>query len=173
MPNFGKKMGKKGQSLQNPYKFSIDKRENRGYNKGTKQKKEGIIMKKIWKIVLLCIAILVVVLALVWVAGRYGWKLFGFACCDGSAIDEVVMEGETVRIKGHDAGLVPDGCVGYVYKVEDGVLYFGVNYSGLFGFFETGSFEAEIPVEEEIKKVVLKAGDDEYLVFEDNFISQE
>lgn len=118
-------------------------------------------MKKILK------AILITILALIicWFTGRYGWRLLGFRACGGSGISSVEVTEQEVQISGFYPGSFPEGCVGTISKVENGTLYLGVRYDAVFGFFETGSFTVSIPVQEEIHTVVLRAGDNDYPIW--------
>ncbi len=118
-------------------------------------------MKKFLKI----LAGIAIVLLLIWVGGRYGWKLMGFRACGGSGIESVVVEENRVEIVGFYPGSFPEGCVGYTWSQEGDVLYFGVRYDPIFGVFETGSFRAEIPVEGEVHTVYLKTGTDVYPIW--------
>lgn len=111
-------------------------------------------------------AIALVCLALIWVMGRYGWKLFGFGACGGSGIERVSVSEKQVEVTGFYAGSFPRGCVGYITEVRDGALFIGVRYDGLFGFFELGRFDAVIPVDQQIRRVFLKAGENEYLIWD-------
>ena len=119
-------------------------------------------MKKAFRIVL----ILIVALALIWVAGRYGWKLAGFRLCDGSGISHITVAEEQVTIEGFDPGSFPRGCVGYISRQEGDTLYLGVRYSGLFGFFETGNFQATIPVQGQINEIILCTGNGRYPIWD-------
>lgn len=92
-------------------------------------------------------------------AGRYGWRLFGFSACSWAGIDGVVVEAAQVRITGFYPGSFPQGFLGYHAEQVDDTLYVGFKFSGLFGIFETGDFDVTIPLEGEIRRVVLKTGD--------------
>ena len=105
------------------------------------------------------------VLALVWLCGRYGWRLFGFAACDGSGIELVTVTEDSVTVKGFDPGSFPAGCVGVVTKQEGDVFYLGVRYDAVFGFFETGSFSVTVPIEAPVSEVILCAGDNRYPIW--------
>ena len=98
----------------------------------------------------------VILLAAIFAAGRYGWKLLGFRTCQGAGIESVEVSEHTVKIKGFYPGSFPEGFCGYYAEEQDGSLYVGFRFSSVFGFFETGDFDVAIPVKGEIREVVLK-----------------
>lgn len=104
-------------------------------------------------------------LALVWVGGRYGWRVLGFRACTGSGIREVLVTDREVQIQGAYPGTFPKGCLGWVTRQEGGDLYFGVRYDGIFGFFETGQFEARVEASG-VERVWLVSGADRSLIWE-------
>ena len=108
------------------------------------------------KRILTALLILGAILAGVFLAGRYGWKLLGFRACQGTGISSVEVSEGAVRITGFYPGSFPEGCIGYYAKEEDGKLSVGFRFSALFGFFETGDFDFTIPVKGDIHEVVLK-----------------
>ena len=99
---------------------------------------------------------MVVLLAAVFLAGRYGWKLGGFRACQGAGISSVEVSGKAVHITGFCPGSFPEGFCGCYAEERDGKLYVGFRFSAVFGFFETGVFDVTIPVRGEIDEVVLK-----------------
>lgn len=111
---------------------------------------------------------LVVVCALaagIFLAGRYGWRLLGFSACQGAEIEKITVSDGQVQISGRDTSLVPSGCLGTYYKEEDGKLYVGVRFSGLFGFFELSRFDVTIPTQGKVEEVYLKTGDNAFLIW--------
>lgn len=112
--------------------------------------------------ILLCAAVLVFIVFLI---GRYGWKLFGFAACESAGIENVEVSADEVKITGFYPGSFPRGFLGYHAEEENGILYVGFNFSGLFGIFETGDFDITIPVKGEIREVIIKTKNDEYPVW--------
>ena len=105
-----------------------------------------------------------VVLAAVFLAGRYGWKVSGFRACQGAGITEVEVDEKTVHITGFYPGSFPEGFCGYYAKEQDGRLYMGFRFSAVFGFFETGDFDVTIPVKGEIREVILKTSMNETII---------
>ena len=97
-----------------------------------------------------------VVLAAVFFAGRYGWKLGGFRACQGAGIDSVEVTENAVHMTGFYPGSFPEGFCGYYSEEQDGKLYVGFRFSALFGFFETGDFDITIPTEGDIDEVIIK-----------------
>lgn len=57
--------------------------------------------------------VLAAVIALVFLGGRYGWKLFGFSVCESAGMESVEVTDGQVRIKGFCPGLSPRGFLGY------------------------------------------------------------
>lgn len=105
-------------------------------------------------IVGLCAA--AILLAAVFLAGRYGWKALGFRACQGAGIESVTVGKNAVEIKGFYPSSFPEGFCGYYAEEQDGTLYVGFRFSAGFGFFETGDFDVTIPVKSEIREVILK-----------------
>lgn len=97
-----------------------------------------------------------VILTAVFLTGRYGWKLCGFRACQGAGISSVEVREKTVHITGFYPGSFPEGFCGYYAKERNGTLYVGFRFSAVFGFFETGDFDINIPVKGEINEVILK-----------------
>ena len=112
-------------------------------------------MKALKKVLTVLLAI-VMVLAAVFFAGRYGWKLGGFRACQGAGISSLEVHEKYVHITGFYPGSFPEGFCGYYAKEQDGKLYVGFRFSAVFGFFETGDFDITIPVRGEINEVILK-----------------
>ena len=105
------------------------------------------------------------ILALVWLGGRYGWKLFGFAACGGSGISAVSVTEDSVTVEGFYPGSFPAGCVGVISKQEGDTLYIGVRYDPLFGIFETGHFSVTVLTETPVASVCLKSAGSIYPVW--------
>jgi len=115
--------------------------------------------------ILLVPLILAVVLMIVFLAGRYGWKMFGFRACESADIETVEVTPDGVRITGCDPSLVPDGFLGWHAEEKAGKLYVGFRFDGLFGFFETGRFDITIPTDGEIREVYIRTSRDEYRIW--------
>lgn len=103
--------------------------------------------------VLLCLAGLLV---LIFLLGRFGWKLGGFRACEEAGIEQVQVTPDRVNIEGFYPGSFPAGFVGYYAEETEGTLYVGFRFSPVFGFFETGDFSISIPVRGEINEVIVK-----------------
>lgn len=112
--------------------------------------------------VILCVILLLV---LVWMTGRYGWKLFGFSACESAGIEQVNVEDGYVRIRGFYPGPFPEGFLGYHVKQIDNTLYVGFKFSGIFGIFETGDFDITIPTKGTVTQIVARSGEHEYTVW--------
>lgn len=112
--------------------------------------------------ILLCIVLLLVAIFLI---GRYGWKLFGFAACESAGIEQVEVAEDQVHIRGFYPGSFPQGFLGYHAKQVDDTLYVGFRFSGVFGIFETGDFDITIPTEGIVTQVVVKSGEHENTIW--------
>ena len=129
------------------------------------------LLKKTIKI-LLCVA---VVLTIIFLIGRYGWKLGGFHVCETAGIEQINVEENHVSIRGFYPGSFPRGFLGYHAEQVDNTLYVGFKFSALFGIFETGDFDITIPTKGTVTQVVVKSGEHEYVVWpqEDEFFVNE
>lgn len=120
---------------------------------------------KTGKRILLALLTLCLAIVLVFLAGRYGWKLLGFRACQGAGITEITVQQGQVRIQGFYPGSFGSGFVGYYAQEQDGKLYVGYRFSQVFGFFETGNFDIVIPTKGEIREVYIKTATTEALVW--------
>ena len=111
------------------------------------------------------VALLAALLIIIFLVGRYGWKLGGFNACQGAFLDLGEVDESAVHIKGGYPGSFPSGFCGYYAREQEGNLYVGFHFSSVFGFFETGNFDITIPVETEIQQVILKTADHEFPVW--------
>lgn len=128
------------------------------------------LLKKILAI-LLCTVLLLIAVFLI---GRYGWKLLGFHTCESAGIEYVNVEEDKVRIRGFFPGSFPEGFLGYHSEQIDSTLYVGFEFSGLFGFFETGDFDITIPTNGKVTQVVIKTKNNEYPIWsEESSLSEE
>lgn len=116
---------------------------------------------KIVKKVIIAFVTVLVLLSAVFLAGRYGWKLFGFRACSSAGIESVEVSENAVRITGFYPGSFPTGFCGCYSEEKDGKLYVGFRFSAVFGAFSTGDFTVTVPTENEIQEVILKTGTDE------------
>lgn len=112
-------------------------------------------MKTLKKTVMVLLVILVI-LTVIFLAGRYGWKLGGFRACQGAGISSVEVTEQNVHIRGFYPGSFPEGFCGYYSEEQDGTLYVGFRFSAVFGSLETGDFDITIPTESEIHEVIVK-----------------
>lgn len=119
------------------------------------------LLFRLTKIIVIAIAAIVIL----FFAGRYGWRVFGFAACENTAIESLKVSENSVSISGYDPASFPSGFIGYVAKQKGERLYIGVNYSTLFGFFELGRFDIEVPFEGEVNEIYLKTNKSEELIW--------
>ena len=113
---------------------------------------------KFIKTVIITLLVMAILFTGIFMAGRYGWKVFGFRACEEAAITSVDVSESTVTIKGFYPGSFPEGFCGCYTEELGGKLYVGFRFSAVFGIFETGDFHVAIPVEGEIDEVILKTG---------------
>ena len=109
--------------------------------------------------------ILVFAAGLVFLTGRYSWKLVGFNACETAGIEQINVEEDHVRIRGFYPGSFPTGFLGYHAEQVDHTLYVGFKFSALFGIFETGDFDITIPTKGTVTQIVVKSGEHEYTVW--------
>lgn len=129
------------------------------------ERKKGWKPSKLWEKLAMGFPVAVAVLLAVFCAGRYGWKLAGFSAFQSASIESVEVTDREVTIQGSCPGTFPEGFIGYISEESEGTLYVGFRFSGVFGFFEPGDFEITIPVKEEIRQVVVRAGTSEYPIW--------
>lgn len=127
-------------------------------------------MKKFVKVIMVIVAVLLMIFLL----GRFGWKLGGFEACQDAGIGSVEVSEHAVRMTGFYPGSFPEGFCGYYAKEQDGRLYVGFRFSAVFGIFESGDFDITIPVKDEIDEVIVKTKMGERSVWNayNGFISQ-
>lgn len=130
------------------------------------EQKLGSRSLKAWKRIVIALAVAAAILAAVFLAGRYGWKLLGFRACQGAGIEAVEVSEDKVHISGFYPGSFPEGFCGYYSEERDGTLYVGFRFSAVFGFFETGDFDVTVPVKGEISEVILKTSRNESALWE-------
>lgn len=127
-------------------------------------------MKKIVKVFMIIVAVLLIIFLL----GRFGWKIGGFAACQNAGLDSVEVREHSVHMTGFYPGSFPEGFCGYYAKEQDGKLYVGFRFGAVFGIFESGDFDITIPVKGEIDEVIVKTKMGERSVWNayNGFISQ-
>ena len=124
---------------------------------------EGELKMKVVKRILIA----VVILMGVFLFGRHGWKTGGFNACQGAGINLVEVGDSAVHIDGFYPGSFPEGFCGYIAEEKNVTLYVGFHFSALFGFFDTGDFDINIPIKERIDRVIMKTGTNETVVWTD------
>ena len=117
------------------------------------------------KKVIIAVGAILFLLAAVFLAGRFGWKLLGFRACQGAGIEAVEVSEGSVRIAGFYPGSFPEGFCGCYSKEQGNTLYVGFRFSSVFGFFSPGDFDITIPVKGHIDEVVMKTSRDETSVW--------
>ncbi|MDD7176928.1 MAG: hypothetical protein SPG09_08540 [Lachnospiraceae bacterium] len=111
-----------------------------------------MLMKRFVKVIMVIVAVLFIL----FLSGRFGWKLGGFGACQDAGIDSVEVSDHAVRMTGFYPGSFPEGFCGYYAKEKEGKLYVGFRFSAVFGMFESGDFDITIPVKESIEEVIVK-----------------
>ena len=80
--------------------------------------------------------ILVLAAGLVFLTGRYGWKLVGFNACETTGIEQINVEEDHVRIRGFYPGSFPTGFLGYHAEQVDHTLYVGFKFTHCLEFLK-------------------------------------
>lgn len=124
-------------------------------------------MKQKVKRIMIAFAAAVALWVAVFLGARYGWRLAGFSACRTVRIESVSVETDCVKIEGGWPGVFPETFVGYHAEIVDGALYVGFKYNKLLGvwIYDKGDFQIEVPAEQPINAVYMKAGDDEYQIW--------
>lgn len=125
-------------------------------------------MKQIIKRTLILSAVFIVFAAGIFLTARHGWRLLGFAACDGAVIERISVTEECVEIEGRCPGLFPDSFVGYRTEMENGTLYVGVKHNAFLGVLpqDSGIFRLRISVKEPVRTVYLKTKRNEFLLWD-------
>lgn len=123
-------------------------------------------MKRLVKCIVIALAVVLLTAVLTFVCGRYGWRLFGFSSCEGARVDCVEVTQGQVRLVGGAPGVFADGCLGYIAEEQNGTLYVGFRFDGVFGMFESGDFDVTIETSETINTVILKSDDSETVLWD-------
>ena len=131
---------------------------------GKKGKYEARRKSALGKVVAL-LGTVILVLAVVFLLGRYGWKIGGFRLCQSAGIELVEVTDGSVRLVGFCPGSFPEGFCGYYAEEQGATLYVGFRFSPIFGFFETGDFDITIPVSGAIQEVMVKTGKSEHTIW--------
>ena len=121
--------------------------------------------KSILKTVSLILLVLAIIVSIIFLIGRYGWKLGGFHACEAAGIEQINIEEDHVRICGFYPGSFPRGFLGYHAEQVDHTLYVGFRFSSVFGFFETGDFDITIPIKGDVSEVILKTNTNESTIW--------
>jgi len=122
-------------------------------------------MKKLLKIVLGTI----IVIILIFVISRYGWRLFGFSMCDSpeaNHVEDIIVDDTKIFLSGGTVDSI-SAYVGYCCKREDDNLYIGIKHNILLGFINRlGNFNIIIkgdPIS--IQNIYFKNSNSERLVW--------
>lgn len=126
-------------------------------------------MKKAVKKIFIFLAIITTLFTITFIFARDGWKLFGFSMCDSSETifaEDITVSDDEVNIKG-GIGDSASAFVGYIYKIDDGNIYIGVNHNLFLGFFSRiGEFKISINTgKAEIDKIYFKDSKSKKLIW--------
>lgn len=125
-------------------------------------------MKRITKKGIILITTFALLLLLIAVFCRYGWKLFGFTMCDapdGIYADNITVENEKVSLRLNEAYSI-SSYAGYVYKIEEDSLYIGVKRNMFFAFFNGKvDYHISIQTNTKIKNIYFKDSKNEWLIW--------
>jgi len=124
------------------------------------------------KIFFIIIPMLLFASMAVYVAPRYGWRLFGFKYCEDPStliFEQLAIDYNNgfIEIIGNTT-ISFTAYVGSTHKLSGTTLYVGMKYNSLTGFSNrNGRFEVHIPIEtERIEKIILKGKQGEKIIWE-------
>ena len=126
-------------------------------------------MKRIVKKGIILFTIIAILFILISIFSRYGWKLFGFSMCSapsGMYADNITVEDDSVNLRLNEAYSI-SSYAGYVYKIEDGNLFIGVNRNMLFAVFN-GKFDYHISIPTngtKISKIYFRDNENDWLIW--------
>ena len=112
-------------------------------------------MHKLVNVFTAVMLVLLLVISVVFLCGRWGWKLQGFRYCEVANIQAVTVEDGQVRLTGAHMGVPPEGFLGYLYDEARGELHVGLRFDGFYGIFEDSDFDITVPVENQVNEVYL------------------
>lgn len=105
-----------------------------------------------------------VILLVLFLVARYGWRIRGLRACNSVYETNVTVSDSSVVLEGYT---VCPFCrfIGHTYRVEGDKMYVGVKAREFLGVLPTdkGSFYIEIPTEEVINEVYWCTGNNERL----------
>lgn len=89
-------------------------------------------------------------------AARYGWRLFGFSACSNTVYcSDITVENGVVELYGTTVDSF-SSYVGCISKIEDGNLYIGTKHNAFLGFFRRiGSFHIVLKPKEDFERIYL------------------
>ena len=112
--------------------------------------------------------ILLAALALLFGAGRYGWRIAGFAACDGpksNFVESVTLQGDRLTVRGGTADSM-SAYVGHIQRADGGRLYLGIKHNMFLGFFQRlGGFSITVEGAGGLEEICLKGSGGERLVW--------
>lgn len=126
-------------------------------------------MKRIVKKGIILFTIIVILFVLISVFCRWGWKLFGFTMCNapnGMYADSITVEDDRVNLRLNEAYSI-SSYAGYVYKIENGNLFIGVNRNMLFAAFN-GKIDYHISIRTngtKIKNIYFRDNKNDWLIW--------
>ncbi len=131
-----------------------------------KSKHTGLFTRKRVALLVLDGLMILAILAAVFVVGRIGWRLIGFAACD---TDVTVDRAEIVNGHAIIEGWVDSGrFLGETTQEKNGFLYVGIKSGKWLGVLpgDPTAFSLSIPVSDETLQIWLKAGGSERLLYQ-------
>lgn len=115
------------------------------------------------------IAVICLILVIMFIGSRYGWRIFGFNYCEDPEslfMNSIKAEENLVTISGDTSKSAPS-FIGSIYEVSNGNLYIGLKYNLLFGFFKRqGRFDVRIAVDtNQIQAIYLKNSSSQKMIW--------
>ncbi len=109
---------------------------------------------------------ILIVIVLIFIVARYGWRLFGFSMCDDMYIEILDVGEEKVSFESESGFVFPsDAFIGYKAEQKGDTLYIGVKYNIILGVLpkdETRGFFS-VPIDGKINKIIQKGANEKII----------
>ena len=109
------------------------------------------------KRLIISIIFVVLILVLLVLGLKYGWRLFGYRFCESPDVlsSKCEVENTFVRVQGMTSNSAKK-FDGYKWEIENGVLYLGIHCKTFFASSNLGTFDITIDTPQKISKVIIK-----------------
>lgn len=109
------------------------------------------------KRLIISIIFVVLILVLLVLGLKYGWRLFGYRFCESPDVlsSKCEVENTFVRVQGMTSNSAKK-FDSYKWEIENGVLYLGIHCKTFFASSNLGTFDITIDTPQKINKVIIK-----------------